>query len=158
MRGKEKVIAHLNEALRAELTAISQYFLHAEMCENWGYQKIGEVIKKQSIDEMKHAEKLIERVLFLDGTPHIGMGLQLKTGANVKAQLEADLVLELEAFEQYNASARVCVEEGDNTSAELFKMLLADEEKHIDFIEAQLHIIKEAGLENYLIEQTRSSE
>jgi bacterioferritin len=156
MRGKDKVIAHLNEALRSELTSINQYFLHGEMCENWGYQRIGEVIKKQSIDEMRHAEKLIERILFLDGAPNLGMGLQLKPGASVKAQLESDLGLELEAFEQYNASARACTEEGDNTSAELFKTLLADEEKHIDFLEAQLNIIKEAGLENYLIEQTRT--
>ena len=158
MRGKDKVIAHLNDALRSELTSINQYFLHAEMCENWGYVKIGDVIRKQSIDEMKHAEKLMERILFLDGSPNLGMGLQLKPGANVKAQLESDLGLELEAFEQYNASARVCVEEGDNTSADLFKALLADEEKHIDFLEAQLHIIKEAGIENYLIEQTKVEE
>ncbi len=158
MHGKDKVIAHLNEALRSELTSINQYFLHAEMCENWGYKKIGEFIRKQSIDEMKHAEKLIERILFLDGAPNLGIGLQIKTGANVKAQLESDLVLELEAFEQYNASTRVCVEEGDNTSAELFKALLADEEKHIDFLEAQMHIIKEAGLENYLIKQTKIEE
>ena len=158
MRGKDKVIAHLNEALRSELTSINQYFLHAEMCENWGYEKIGEFIKKQSIDEMKHAEKLIERILFLDGTPNIGMGLQLKAGASVKEQLESDLGLELEAYEQYNASARVCVEEGDNTSAELFKTLLADEEKHIDFLEAQLNIIKDAGVENYLIKQTKAAE
>src|ERR1035437_362379 len=156
MRGKDKVIAHLNEALRSELTAINQYFLHAEMCANWGYQRIGEVINKRSIDEMRHAEKLIERILFLDGTPNLGMGLQIKPGATVKAQLEADLGLELEAFEQYNASARVCVEEGDNTSAELFKTLLAVEEKHIDFLEAQLNIIKETGIENYLIKQTKT--
>jgi bacterioferritin len=158
MRGKDKVIAHLNEALRSELTAINQYFLHAEMCENWGYQRIGEVTKKRSIDEMRHAEKLIERILFLDGTPNLGMGLQIKPGATVKAQLEADLGLELEAFEQYNASARVCVEEGDNTSADLFKTLLAVEEKHIDFLEAQLNIIKETGIENYLIKQTKTEE
>ena len=156
MRGKDKVIAHLNEALRSELTAINQYFLHAEMCENWGYQRIGEVTKKRSIDEMRHAENLIGRILFLDGAPNLGMGLQIKPGATVKAQLEADLELEHEAFEQYNASARVCTEEGDNTSAELFKTLLAVEEKHIDFLEAQLNIIKETGVENYLIKQTKT--
>ncbi len=155
MRGKDKVIAHLNEALRSELTSINQYFLHGEMCENWGYHRLGELIKKQSIDEMKHAEKLIERILFLDGTPNLGMGLILKAGSSVKEQMELNLGLELEAFKEYNASIRVCADEGDNTSRELFEELLEDEEKHIDFLEAQLNIIKEAGLENYLIEQTR---
>ena len=153
MRGSDKVIAQLNDALRSELMAINQYFLHAEMQENWGYKKLGEFIKKQSIDEMKHAEKLIERILFLDGTPGMGMKLPLKVGATVKDQLESDLGLEHEAFAQYNAAIKVCTEEGDNTSRELFKALLEDEEKHIDFLESQLHIIKEAGIQNYLIEQ-----
>ena len=154
MRGKDKVIAHLNDALRSELESISQYFLHSEMCENWGYHKLAKLIKKQSIDEMKHAEKIIERILFLDGTPNLGVGLSLKIGQNVKQQLENDLSFELAAFEQYNKSVRLCVEEGDNTSRELFEDLLKDEEQHIDFLEAQLNVIKEAGLENYLIEQT----
>ena len=154
MRGKDKVIAHLNDALRSELESISQYFLHAEMCENWGYHKLAKFIKKQSIDEMKHAEKIIERILFLDGTPNLGVGLALKIGANVKQQIDNDLAFEMAAFEQYNKSVLVCREEGDNTSSELFRELLGDEEKHIDFLEAQINIIKEAGLENYLIEQT----
>src|SRR3989338_8613748 len=130
MRGKDKVIAHLNDALRAELTAISQYFLHAEMQENWGYHRIGKLIKKQSIDEMKHAEQVIERILFLDGTPNMGMGLSLKVGPNVKAQIENYLALEVEAAAQYNAAVRTCVEEADNTSRELFEKFLKDEEKH----------------------------
>lgn len=154
MRGKDKVIACLNQALRSELTSINQYFLHAEMCANWGYHRIGEIIKKQSIDEMKHAEELIERILFLDGNPNLGMGLNIKAGASVKEQLESDLALEHEAFAQYNASVKTCVEEGDNTSRELFAKLLQDEEKHIDFLEAELNVIKEAGIENYLISQT----
>ena len=153
MRGKEKVIACLNHALRAELTAISQYFLHAEMCENWGYHRMGELIKKQSIDEMKHAEELIERILFLEGMPNLGVGMSLEVGSTVKTQLEADLALEVEAFAQYNAAVKVCAEEGDNTSRELFAKLLQDEEKHVDFLEGQLHIIKEAGIETYLVEQ-----
>src|SRR3989304_7526963 len=111
MRGKDKVVAPRNDALRAELTAISQYFLHAEMQENWGYHRLGGLIKKQSIDEMKHAEEVIERILFLDGTPNMGMGLSLKVGPNVKAQLESDLGLEVEAVAQYNAAIRTCVEE-----------------------------------------------
>jgi bacterioferritin len=158
MRGSEKVIAQLNDALRSELIAINQYFIHAEMCENWGYHKIGGFIKKQSIDEMKHAEQLIERILFLDGTPSMGMKLPLKIGSSVKEQLESDLALEHEAFTQYNAAIKVCSDEGDNTSRELFKMLLADEEKHIDFLEAQMHIIKEVGIQNYLARQMATPE
>src|ERR1700732_4731606 len=98
MKGDAKVIAILNEVLGSELTAINQYFLHAEMCENWGYLRIGELIKKQSIDEMKHAEVLIERILFLEGSPNLGMGLKIKVGSNVKEQIAADLALEVEAF------------------------------------------------------------
>jgi bacterioferritin len=158
MRGSEKVIAQLNDALRSELIAINQYFIHAEMQENWGYNKIGEFTKKQSIDEMKHAERLIERILFLDGTPGMGMKLPLKVGASVKEQLESDLTLEHEAFAQYNAAIRVCSDEGDNTSREIFKELLKDEERHIDFLEAQLHIIKEIGIQNYLARQMAKPE
>ena len=158
MRGKVKVIAHLNEALKAELTSISQYFLHAEMCGNWGYHRLGELIKRQSIDEMKHAEELIERILFLEGTPNMGMGLSLKVGSTVKMQLEADLGLELEAVAQYNAAMKTCVEEGDNTSRELFQELLKDEEKHVDFLESQIHLIEEVGLGNYLARQMLEKE
>ena len=158
MRGKDKVIARLNEALRAELTAITQYFLHAEMQENWGYHRIGKLIKKQSIDEMKHAEQVIERILFLEGTPSLGVGLSLKVGPTVKEQLESDLGLEVEAVAQYNAAIRTCVEEADNTSRELFEKFLKDEEKHVDFLEAELHVIQEAGIENYLAEQIHKGE
>ena len=157
MRGKEKVIAQLNDALRSELIAINQYFLHAEMCYNWGYHKLGSFIKKQSIDEMKHAERVIERILFLEGAPGMGMKLPLKVGENVKAQLESDLALEHEAFTQYNAAIEVCVGEGDNTSADLFEKLLADEEKHIDFLETQFHLIKEIGIQNYLAMQMEAA-
>ena len=158
MRGKDKVIATLNQALRSELQAINQYFLHGEMCKNWGYKRIGEIIKKQSIDEMKHTEELIERILFLDGTPNLGLGLNIKPGANVKEQLESDLALEYEAFAQYNAAVKTCTEEGDNTSRELFAKFLQDEEKHIDFLEAQMQIIQDTGIENYLISQTEEED
>ena len=158
MRGKDKVIASLNQALRAELTAINQYFLHAEMLENWGYHRLGEIIKKQSIDEMKHAEQFIERILFLDGAPNLGIGLSIKAGENAKGQLESDLALELEAVTQYNAGVKTCTEEGDNTSRELFEGILKDEEKHIDFLEAQLHAIEEVGIQNYLSEQMHGGE
>src|SRR5512138_479042 len=106
MQGNPKVIALLNEALREELTAINQYFLHAEMCENWHYKKLGNYIKKQSIDEMKHAEELIERILFLDGTPNLTEPMQLTVGKNVKAQIESDLKLELSAVEMYNRAVQ----------------------------------------------------
>jgi len=153
MRGNDKVISQLNDVLRSELIAINQYFLHAEMQQAWGFSKLGAFIKKQSIDEMRHAEKMIERILFLEGTPGMGMKLPLKVGAKVKEQLESDLVLEHEAFAQYNAAIKVCVDEGDNTSADLIRALLADEEGHIDFLEAQLHLIGEIGIQNYLAKQ-----
>ena len=158
MRGKNKVIACLNQALKAELVAINQYFLHGEMCENWGYRRLGDVIRKSSIDEMKHAEEVIERILLLDGSPNMGMGLPLKVGASVKAQLENDLALELEAIVQYNAAIKTCVAEGDNTSRALFERLVQTEEEHADFLESQLHVIKEAGLENYLAQQIHEKE
>ena len=153
MKGNDKVLAQLQEALRAELTAISQYFLHAEMQENWGYSRLGSAIKKQSIDEMRHAETVMERILFLDGSPKLGMALKLLPGQSVKDQLERDLALEIEAVAQYNAGVQICAAEGDNTSRELFEQFLIDEEKHIDFLEAQLTVIEQAGLENYLVQQ-----
>src|SRR5215470_6642395 len=127
MKGNPKVIAHLNEALKEELTAINQYFLHAEMCENWHYDKLGDYIKKQSIDEMKHAEALIERILFLDGTPNLTELMKLSVGQNVKDQIESDLKLEISAVGMYNRCVAVAREEGDNASRELFERLLKDE-------------------------------
>jgi bacterioferritin len=153
MKGKPKVIALLNAALKEELTAINQYFLHAEMCENWHYSKLGEFIKKQSIDEMKHAETLIERILFLDATPTMSDAMTLTIGKNVKEQLESDLKLELGAVEMYNRAVQVSREEGDNASRELFERLLKDEEEHVDWLEAQLYQIGEIGYERYLSQQ-----
>jgi bacterioferritin len=153
MKGNPKVIDQLNQALRDELTAINQYFLHAEMSENWGYKKYSKYIKKQSIDEMKHAEALMERILFLDGTPSM-QPLELAIGKSVKDMVESDLALEHEAVASYNESIRVCVENGDNGSGDLFVRLLRDEEGHVDWLEAQVHQIKEIGYERYLITQT----
>jgi bacterioferritin len=153
MRGNDQVIAQLNQALREELTAINQYFLHAEMCHNWGYHKLGDYIKKQSIDEMKHAEELMERLLFLDATPSMEP-MDLNVGGNVKAQLEADLKLEISAVAMYNKSIQVARDAGDDTSRDLFSKLLRDEEGHVDWLEAQLHQIKEIGYERYLSNQT----
>lgn len=155
MKGNPKVIEKLNEALAEELTAINQYFLHAEMCENWHYDKLGSFIKKQSIDEMKHAEELIERILFLDGTPNLTQPMTLNIGQNVKQQLESDLKLEINACQMYNDSVAVARDAGDNASRELFEKLLKDEEEHVDWLEAQLHQIKEMGYERYLSQQVR---
>ena len=155
MQGNPDVIAALNQALKEELTAISQYFLHAEMCENWGYTKLGSFIKKQSIDEMKHAEAIIERILFLDGTPNMTELMKITVGQNVKDQLENDLKLEIAAVAAYNNSVKLCRDKGDNASRELFERLLKDEEKHVDWLEAQLHQIKEIGYERYLTQQIR---
>ena len=156
MRGNAQVIDQLNLALREELTAINQYFIHAEMCHNWGYHKLGSYIRKQSIDEMKHAEKLIERILFLDGTPKMEY-LDLNVGGNVKAQLEADLKLEVNAVAMYNKAVKAARDAGDDISRELFSILLKDEEEHVDWLEAQLHQIKEMGYERYLSNQAEGS-
>ena len=153
MKGNPKVLEHLNLALRDELTAVNQYFLHAEMAENWGYEKYAKNIKKQSIDEMKHAEALMERILFLDGTPSMDH-LTLSVGQSVKDMIQSDLNLELGAVASYNEAIRVCVENGDNGSRDLFVRLLRDEEGHVDWLEAQVHQIKEIGYERYLITQT----
>jgi len=155
MQGNPKVIATLNEALKEELTAINQYFLHAEMCENWQYDKLGHYIKKQSIDEMKHAEALVERILFLDGAPNLTELMKLTVGQNVKEQIQSDLKLEIEAVALYNRAIRTAREEGDNASRELFERLLKDEEDHVDWLEAQLHQIGEIGYERYLSQQIR---
>ena len=157
MQGNPKVIAALNEALKEELTAISQYFLHAEMCENWRYEKLGHFIKKQSIDEMKHAESVIERILFLDGSPSM-MPLELKVGGTVKAMIETDLALEVGAVKAYNDAVAIATKEGDNGSRDLLVQLLKDEEEHVDFLEAQLHQIKELGYERYLTMQMGEGE
>jgi len=158
MRGNTKVIAVLNEMLKEELTAINQYFVHAEMCENWGYEKLGEYIKKQAIDEMKHAEKLIERILFLDGTPKMAELLPLNIGQTVKEQIGNDLKLELSAVAAYNDAVKLAIEQRDHGSRELLEELLEDEEGHVDWLEAQVHMMKEMGYENYLSQQMRDKD
>ncbi len=158
MQGNHNVIAVLNDGLKEELTAISEYFLHSEMCEDWGYPRLHAAAKKHSIEEMKHAEKLIERLLFLEGAPKMDALLPLNIGSNVKAQLENDLSLELHAVAAYNAAIKVCTEAGDAASRELFEDLLADEEGHVDYLETQLHQIGEVGLDRYLSQQIRKEE
>jgi bacterioferritin len=156
MKGNDTVIAALNKALHEELTALSQYFVHAEMCENWQYEKRAKATKKLSIVEMKHAEKLIERILFLDGTPDLAYPAQLKIGKTVKEQLANDLEAELGAVKTYNDAVKTARTEGDNGSADLFTSILKDEEGHADELEAQLSQIKEIGYERYLSTQVEA--
>ncbi len=158
MKGKPEVLETLGEMLKEELGAISQYFVHAEMCENWGYKKLSGSIKQQAIGEMKHAEKLIERILFLDGTPNMAELPRLNIGKNVKQQLENDLALENSAVATYNQAVARAQKAGDYASAELLKQLLQDEEEHVDFLESQLGVIKDVGLENYLLGQMGKAE
>jgi bacterioferritin len=155
MKGNEQIISLLNEVLKAELTAINQYFLHAEMCENWGYKRLAEHTRKESIEEMQHAEKLMERILYLDGMPNMSELLPIRVGHSVKAQIENDLNLEYEAIPRLNRAIQAATEAGDNGSRELFVKILTDEEVHVDYLEAQLNIIKEIGLDNYLAQQIR---
>jgi bacterioferritin len=158
MKGKPAVLDALSRMLKEELGAISQYFLHAEMCENWGYKRLSDLIKKQSIGEMKHAETLIERILFLEGLPNMGDLPKLNVGKDVKQQIQNDLDLELNAVAEYNEAVAVCQKAGDNATADLLKEILKDEEEHVDFLETQLGLIKDLGLENYLVEQMGEEE
>jgi bacterioferritin len=158
VKGDAKVIQLLNEVLKAELTAINQYFLHAEMCENWGYERLAKLIRKESIEEMVHAEKLIERILYLDGTPNMSDYFKINIGVNVEQQFKNDLQLEYTAVERLNKGIPLCVEAGDNGSRELLEDILKDEEHHIDWLEAQLHAISEISIANYLTEQLKEGE
>ncbi|MBM3768564.1 MAG: bacterioferritin [Acidobacteria bacterium] len=158
MQGNEQVIAHLNEVLKAELTAINQYFLHAEMMENWGYTKLANYTKKESIDEMRHAEAVIERILYLEGAPGMTELFALRIGKTVKEQLTNDLALELEALPRLNKAIKTATDVGDNGSRELFEKILVDEEHHVDWLEAQLHLIAEVGEANYLAQQIHKAE
>jgi bacterioferritin len=153
MQGNEKVIDELNRALSAELTAIVQYMVQAEMCEAWGYGKLAAATKKRAIEEMHHAEGLIERILFLEGKPAVEIPLTPKVGDDPKAQLELDLHDEADAVAQYNAAVAICVAEGDNGTRQLFLKMIQDEEKHADYLEAQLDLISKLGIQNYLSAQ-----
>lgn len=158
MKGNAQIIARLNETLIAEFTAIHQYFIHAEMEENWGYKKLSSYVRRQSIDEMKHAEKLIERILFLDGVPSMGELKPLNVGEDVKTQLENDLQVEYDAVQQLNVAVAEAREAGDNGSRELFEMILVDEEDHVDWLEAQLQSIADMGIGLYLAQHLEPGE
>ena len=149
----EQVLESLNEALKAELTAIHQYLLHAKVCQNWGYLRLAEYNRKESIDELAHAEALMERILFLRATPNMTDLSPIKECNDAKEQLENDLALELQAVERLNTAVTVATQAGDSVSTQLFAKILADEDHHVDYLESQLHIIGEIGLDNYLAQQ-----
>ena len=155
MRGSEKVIKALNDNLSSELTAIVQYMVQSEMCDNWGYKRPAGITKKRAIEEMTHAEHLIERILFLDGMPAVTVPLKPQPGTGVKSQFEIALKDELDAIKEYNKAVRLCQEEGDNGTRELFEKLLHDEENHADYLETQLFTIEEISIANYLAEQMK---
>jgi bacterioferritin len=153
MKGDPKVIDLLNRVLTGELTAINQYFLHARMCSNWGYKRIGEKIRKESIDEMKHADMLVERILFLDGLPNLQRLDKLAIGTSVHEILKNDLGVEMIALPLLNTGIPQCGAAGDHGSEELLRKILVSEEEHVDWLEAQLELIKQLGEAHYLAQQ-----
>lgn len=153
MKGNDQVLAVLNDLLADELTAVNQYMVHAGMCANWGYAKLHEAIEKRAIEEMKHAEKLIDRILFLEGVPIVSNLRPMKIGDQVEAQLRNDHDSELGAIKAYNDGIRLAADLGDNGSRELMESILQDEERHTDWLEAQLDQIAHMGIQNYLVEQ-----
>jgi len=153
MKGNDKILAVLNNLLSDELTAISQYMVHAEMCDNWRYEELSKVVEERAITEMKHAEKLIARILFLDGAPVVSNLKKINIGSEIEAQLKNDLAAEYGAVTAYNEGIKQAYELADNGSRELMDSILKDEEEHVDWIEAQLEQIKVMGLQSYLVEQ-----
>ena len=153
MKGHEKIIATLNDLLADELTAINQYMVHSEMCEDWGYGKLHEEVEKRAIVEMKHAEKLIGRILFLEGTPVVSELKKIHIGADVEKQYKNDLDAEMGAIKSYNNAIKQAADLGDNGTRDFLQSILNDEEDHLDWIETQLEQINQIGLQNYLVEQ-----
>ena len=153
MNGKPQVIERLNFLLADELTAINQYIVHSEMCADWGYSELHEDVEKRAIQEMKHAETLIARILFLEGLPSVSMLNKINIGKDVKGQLENDVQSEYGAQKAYNEGIRLAVEMSDNKTREILEGILGDEENHIDWLEAQLDQISHMGIQNYLVEK-----
>lgn len=150
MRGDEEVLALLNEQLTSELTAINQYFLHSKMQANWGFTKLAEHTRKESIEEMQHAERVTDRILFLEGLPNYQRLFNLRVGQTVREQFEADLAVELEVLARLKPGITMCREKGDITTANLLEDILADEEDHIDYLETQLELMVKLGEQLYL--------
>ena len=158
MRGDPKVIEQLNRALSSEMTAVVQYMTQSEMCQNWGYTRLGGLTKARAIEEMRHAEGLIERIIFLDAIPTVDVGLKPQLGANVQQQMEINLKDEQDAVHEYNEAVKICVRAKDQGSKMLFDRMIVDEERHADFLEAQLHSIKEMGIALYLAQQLNDAQ
>ena len=153
MKGNDEVIQVLQDVLCAELTAVNQYFIHARMCENWGYAKLAAYTRKESIEEMKHAQEVIDRILYFDGAPNVQKYMKINVGLDVPEQFHNDLDLEHQAVPRLNKGIEVARTQGDNGTRALLEQILRDEEEHVDWLEAQLHQIKEMGAENYLAQQ-----
>ncbi len=156
MQGNPEIIELLNEVLTAELTAVNQYFIHAKMCDNWGYKKLAEYTRSESIDEMRHAETLIERVLYFDGVPNLQRLLPLHVGETVPEQFENDLAVEYAAIERLNRGIAACVAAGDNGTRSILEEILRSEEEHCDWLETQLETIRQLGHVAYLSEHIHS--
>lgn len=155
MKGNDKIISMLNEMLSDELTAINQYMVHSEMCDNWGYTRLHKAMEKRAIDEMKHAEKLIGRVLFLEGKPDVSKYGKITIGGDVPQQMRNDLAAEAGAIEAYNKSIKLAQDAGDNGTREMLESILKDEEAHLDWLEAQNDQIAQLGVQNYLAEHIK---
>lgn len=155
VKGNEKIIGMLNEMLSDELTAVNQYMVHSEMCDNWGYTRLHKAMEKRAIDEMKHAEKLIARILFLEGTPDVSTYGKITIGADVQKQMTNDLKAESGAVVAYNKSVKMAQDAGDNGTRELLESILKDEEAHLDWLEAQNDQIAQMGIQNYLAEHIK---
>jgi len=157
VRGNPQIIEALNLILTSELTGINQYFIHAKMCKNWGYDALAKHNRDESIEEMKHAERVIERILFLDGVPNLQRLDPIRVGENVPEQFQADLEMELAAVKRYNEAIALCSSVGDHGTRELLEHILTDEEESVDWHETQLALIKELGKESYLAEKMSGS-
>ena len=155
MKGNEEVLALLNQLLTNELTAINQYFIHAKMCENWGYERLAAKVREESIDEMRHADLVISRILFLEGVPNLQRYHKLRIGETVKEQLESDLQVEYAAIQFLNQAIEVSRKTGDNATEDLMSRILVGEEQHTDWLETQLELIRQVGEQNYLAQQMK---
>jgi bacterioferritin len=153
MQGDPEILDVLNDVLTAELTAINQYFIHAKLCENWGFARLAAVVRHESIDEMKHADELMDRILFFEGMPNMQRLYPVKVGETVKEQFELDLGLEHQAIARLNTGVALCASKGDNGTRELLERILVAEEEHTDWLETQLEAIRLVGEENYLAQQ-----
>jgi bacterioferritin len=153
MKGHEKIIGTLNDLLADELTAINQYMVHSEMCDDWGYGRLHKLVEKRAIDEMKHAEKLIGRILFLEGIPVVSNLTKIHIGADVEAQYKHDWDAEIGAIKAYNNAVKQASELGDNGTRDFLQSILNDEEEHLDWLETQMEQIRQIGIQNYLVEQ-----